>query len=86
MLVLFGLISLVYRNDYFGSRFRPSSDLLAQLETEARITDPPLLRRSLILMSVTLILFFTEDLIRMPPSVVALIGATLLLDQGFRSF
>jgi Na+/H+ antiporter NhaD/arsenite permease-like protein len=79
MLVLFGLISLVYRNDYFGSLSRPSPELLARLEAEARITDLPLLRRSLILMSLTLGLFFAEDLIGMPPSVVALIGATLLL-------
>jgi Na+/H+ antiporter NhaD/arsenite permease-like protein len=79
MLVLFGLICLVYRGEYFGSPFRPSPDLLARLETEARITDFPLLLRSLILMGVTLVLFFTEDLISMPPSVVALIGATLLL-------
>lgn len=79
ILVLFGLISLIYRSEYFGSRFRPSPDLLARLEAEARITNLPLLRRSLILMGITLILFFTEDLIDMPPSVVALTGATLLL-------
>lgn len=79
MLALFGLISLIYRKDYFGSPFRPSPDLLARLEVEARITDARLLRRSLFLMSVTLVLFLIEDLIGMPPSVVALIGATLLL-------
>jgi Na+/H+ antiporter NhaD/arsenite permease-like protein len=77
--VLFGLISLIYRGDYFGASFRPSPELLAQLEGEARITDVPLLRKSLLLMGVTLLLFFTEDLVDMPPSVVALIGATLLL-------
>jgi len=79
MLVLFGSISLVYRSEYFGSPFRPSPDLMARLEAEARITDLTLLIRSLILMSVTLVLFFAEDMIAMPPSVVALIGATLLL-------
>jgi len=79
MLVLFGLISLVYRSEYFGSQIRPSPDLLARLEADARITNPLLLRRSLILIGVTLILFFTEDMIGMPPSVVALLGATLLL-------
>jgi Na+/H+ antiporter NhaD/arsenite permease-like protein len=79
MLVLFGSISLVYRSQYFGSSFRPSADLLARLEAEARISNPALLRRSLILIGVTLVLFFTEDLISMPPSVVALTGATLLL-------
>jgi Na+/H+ antiporter NhaD/arsenite permease-like protein len=79
MLVLFGLISFVYRSEYFGSLFRPSPELLARLKAEARITDLPLLRKSLVLMGVTLGLFFTEDLINMPPSVVALIGATLLL-------
>ena len=79
MLVLFGLISLVYRKAYFGSQARPSSELLARLEAESRITDPLLLRRSLILTAFTLLLFFAEDLIGMPPSVVALTGATLLL-------
>jgi Na+/H+ antiporter NhaD/arsenite permease-like protein len=79
MLVLFGLISLVYRSAYFGSRVRPSPDLLARLEAEAHISDLPLLRKSLVLMGITLVLFFTEDLVGMPPSVVALIGATLLL-------
>lgn len=79
LLVLFGLICLIYRDKYFGASFRPSPDLLARLEADARITDLPLLWRSLVLMGVTLVLFFTEDLINMPPSVVALIGATLLL-------
>jgi len=79
MLVLFGSISLVYRSEYFGSPFRPSPDLMARLEAEARITDLTLLIRSLILMGVTLVLFLAEDLTAMPPSVVALIGATLLL-------
>jgi Na+/H+ antiporter NhaD/arsenite permease-like protein len=79
MLVLFVLISVVYRREYFGSRVHPSPDLLARLEAEARITNPPLLRRSLALTGVTLVLFFTEDLISMPPGVVALTGATLLL-------
>jgi Na+/H+ antiporter NhaD/arsenite permease-like protein len=79
MLVLFGAISLIYRTQYFRTSFRPSSELLERLEAEARITDAPLLRRTLVLMAITLVLFFTEGLMNMPPSVVALIGATLLL-------
>jgi Na+/H+ antiporter NhaD/arsenite permease-like protein len=52
---------------------------MARLEEGARITDRPLLQKSLLLFSITLLLFFVEDLFHMPPAVVAILGSTALL-------
>ncbi|HEY64076.1 MAG TPA: ArsB/NhaD family transporter [Caldilineae bacterium] len=79
LLVLVLMIWLLYRKTYARARARFSPTLLARLESSARITDPILLRKSLIVAGATLVLFFIEDLFAMPPSVVALTGATVLL-------
>ncbi len=79
MLVLLIMIAWMYRKEYSQARSQISPTLLRRLEEDSKITDPALLRKSLLIFMVTMILFFIEDLFQMPPSVVAILGATALL-------
>ncbi len=79
LLVLVIMVRFLYGREYAQTKSTVSPALLARLESRASITDPVLLRKSLIVAGATLGLFFIEDLFGMPPSVVALIGAAVLL-------
>jgi Na+/H+ antiporter NhaD/arsenite permease-like protein len=79
MVVLLLMIPWLYRSEFKRTRELSSETLIARLEEGARITDPVLLRKSLIVFSITLVLFFLEDLFHMPPAVVAILGSTALL-------
>lgn len=79
MIPLLVITGWLYRREFAGSRERLSPVLVARLEADARITDLPLLRKAALVGLVTLILFLTGDLMGMPPAVVALAGATILL-------
>jgi Na+/H+ antiporter NhaD/arsenite permease-like protein len=79
MAILLGMIHWLYQAEFGRESKPPSAALIAKLEAGARITDPILLRKSLLLFGVTLILFFVEDLFHMPPAVVAILGSTALL-------
>jgi Na+/H+ antiporter NhaD/arsenite permease-like protein len=79
MAILLGMTRWLYRAEFDKKGKTPSVALIAKLEASARITDPILLRKSLLLFGATLILFFVEDLFHMPPAVVALLGSTALL-------
>jgi Na+/H+ antiporter NhaD/arsenite permease-like protein len=79
MVILIGMTRWLYRKEFGGKSKPPSTALIEKLESDAKITDPDLLRKSLILFGVTMILFFIEDIFHMPPAVVAIIGSTALL-------
>ncbi len=79
MVALLVMIRLIYGKEYANSREIASPTLLERLREDAQITDPGTLRKALLMGGVTLILFFVQDLFGMPPSVVALLGATGLL-------
>jgi len=79
MIILVVMLWFLYGKEYSQAKTSVSPALLARLESSARITSPELLKKSLIVAITTLILFFVEDLFAMPPSVVALAGATALL-------
>jgi Na+/H+ antiporter NhaD/arsenite permease-like protein len=79
MLILLVMTRWLYRSEFDSESRSPSQTLVDQLEAGARITDPALLRKSLILFGITMILFFIEDLFHMPPAVVAILGSTALL-------
>ncbi len=79
MVVLVLMIPRLYRSEFKRAHEHSSEALLTRLEEGARITDPDLLRKSLIIFGITLILFFMEDLFHMPPAVVAILGSTALL-------
>jgi Na+/H+ antiporter NhaD/arsenite permease-like protein len=79
MLLLLGMTRWLYRDEFEKEGEGASPALIKRLEDDARITNPQLLRQSLILLAVTLILFFIEDLFHMPPAVVAILGSTVLL-------
>jgi len=79
MVVLVIMVWLLYRKEYRRAKAHVSPALLAKLEESARITDPALLKKTLIVAGATILLFFIEELFGMPPAVVALMGATALL-------
>lgn len=79
MLILLVMTRWLYQSEFRREPEAPSDALVAQLEEGARITDPDLLRKSLLLFGATLFLFFVEDLFHMPPAVVAILGSTALL-------
>lgn len=79
MVILLGMTRWLYRKEFGRGSKLPSAALIAKLEAGARISNPALLHKSLLLLGVTLILFFTGDLLQMPPAVVAILGSTTLL-------
>lgn len=79
MIILLAMTRWLYRKQFDREARAPSTAIMEKLEAGAKITDPVLLRRTLILFSLTMILFFVEDLFHMPPAVVAILGSTALL-------
>ncbi len=79
LLVLLGLAALLYRHELNGARARVSQALVRQLEAGAQITDQKLLRKAGLVGIVTVVLFFIGELFGLPPSVIALSGATALI-------
>ena len=79
MLILLVMTRWLYKEEFSQKSKQPSTTLIARLKKNARITDRILLNKSLILLIVTLVMFFTADRFRMPPAVVAIIGSSLLL-------
>jgi Na+/H+ antiporter NhaD/arsenite permease-like protein len=79
MLILLVMTRWLYREEFNRESGAPSTALIEKLESGARITDRPLLNKSLILFLVTLVMFFTADQFHMPPAVVAIVGSSALL-------
>jgi Na+/H+ antiporter NhaD/arsenite permease-like protein len=78
-LVLLVMIRWIYRGEFVREGRTASMPLLEQLKADAQITDPVLLRKSLVVFGLTMVLFFIEDLFGMPPAVVAFLGSSALL-------
>lgn len=79
MAILLGMARWLYQEELGQEGKEPSTALIAQLESGARITDRTLLGKSLLLFGATLVLFFTADRFHMPPAVVAILGSSALL-------
>ncbi len=79
MIPLLVLTTLLYWREFKGARERLSPTLVAKLEADARITDRALLIKTGLVGALTLVLFLTGDLFGMPPSVIALTGAAILV-------
>jgi Na+/H+ antiporter NhaD/arsenite permease-like protein len=79
MVLLLFMTSWLYRREFAGARGKVSPALVSQLEEGAHITDALLLRKALLVGLLTMILFFTGDLFGLPPSVIALTGAAVLI-------
>lgn len=74
------IISLLYRRELAGGKEQFSPALIARLEADALITDVPLLRKAGLVGLLMMILFFTGDFFGgIPPSVIALSGAAILV-------
>jgi Na+/H+ antiporter NhaD/arsenite permease-like protein len=80
MIALLISIRVIYRNELTKAKGTISPTLLDQLESESMIENRPTLIKALILATLTFVFFFLTDIFNhMPPSVVALTGATLLI-------
>jgi Na+/H+ antiporter NhaD/arsenite permease-like protein len=80
MVPLLIIISFLYKREFAGAEEQFSPALVAQLEADSHITDFPLLRKSGLVGLLMMILFFTGDYFGgIPPSVVALSGAAILV-------
>lgn len=80
MLALIIINRIQYRKEFSGSAKTVSPSLLNKLTSEAQIVNHPTLYKALLVGAVTFILFFIADnFSNMPPSVVALSGAALLI-------
>jgi Na+/H+ antiporter NhaD/arsenite permease-like protein len=74
------VIRFLYRREFAGAKDQYSPALVAQLEVDAQITDIPLLYKSGLVGFLMLILFLTGEYFGgIPPSVVALSGAAILV-------
>jgi Na+/H+ antiporter NhaD/arsenite permease-like protein len=80
MIPLLIIISFLYRREFADAEEQFSPALVAQLEDDSHITDFPLLRKSGIVGLLMMILFFTGDYFGgIPPAVIALSGAAILV-------
>jgi len=80
MIPLLIIISLLYRRELAGGKKQFSPALMTRLEADALITDIPLLRKAGLVGLLMMILFFAGDLFGgIPPSVIALSGAAILV-------
>ncbi|MFC1923336.1 SLC13 family permease [Chloroflexota bacterium] len=80
MIALVIINRIQYRKEYSGSTKSISPALVERLESDSVIEDYPTLYKALILGTLTFVLFFIADTFgQMPPSVVALSGAALLI-------
>ena len=74
------VISWLYRREFAGAKKDLSPALVAQLEEDARITDVSLLRKAGMVGLLMMVMFFTGDFFGgMPPAVIALSGAAILV-------
>lgn len=80
MIVLLLINRFQYRKEYAVSKKSVSPTLVEKLASESNIENHATLYKALILGALTLIMFFVADFFgQMPPSVVALSGAVLLM-------
>jgi Na+/H+ antiporter NhaD/arsenite permease-like protein len=80
MVVLILVIRIIYRSEVAKAKKTISPSLLDQLASESKIQDRATLFKAIIVASLTFVFFFLADIFnRMPPSVVALAGATVLI-------
>ncbi|MFH1633535.1 MAG: ArsB/NhaD family transporter [Chloroflexota bacterium] len=80
LLAFIGLSRILFKNDLKTSK-RASVDLQA-LDTAALITDPVLLRKSLVIMGGVIAGFLAHGALHLEPATIALTGATLLMLWG----
>lgn len=80
MAALLGLSRYMYRKEYSSDARTMAPSLLEKMAQESQIGDRKTLSKALVVGAVTFVLFFVADAFdQMPPSVVALSGAALLI-------
>jgi Na+/H+ antiporter NhaD/arsenite permease-like protein len=79
MALLMLMTRWLFRAEFTKQREDVSENYIERLKAGSQIEDHDLLRKSLLLFSLTLALFFLADLFFMPAAVVAILGSTALL-------
>jgi Na+/H+ antiporter NhaD/arsenite permease-like protein len=80
MITLIIIIAVLYRKDLFQEQEHVSATLVERMQSEAEIKDRATLRKAIIVGVFTFVMFFLADQFgNMPPSVVALAGAVVLI-------
>jgi Na+/H+ antiporter NhaD/arsenite permease-like protein len=80
MIALLIMNRIQYRKEYAGGKKKISSSLVEKLESESYIEDYQTLNKALIVSGLTFVMFLLADYFgQMPPSVVALGGAAVLI-------
>jgi Na+/H+ antiporter NhaD/arsenite permease-like protein len=80
ILALFVVIRIQYRKELDKAKGEIQSTLLERLESESVLRNHATLRKALIILLITFVLFFLADIFNnLPPGVVALSGAALLI-------
>ena len=80
LMTFIGLSRILFKNDLATGK-RASVDIQA-LDTSALITDPVLLRKSLVIMGAVIVGFLAHGALHLEPATIALAGATLLMLWG----
>jgi Na+/H+ antiporter NhaD/arsenite permease-like protein len=80
MVALLVINWIQYRGDYTGAKRKVSKALTEKLESESQIKNHTILWKALVVAVITFVGFFVADIFdQMPPGVVALSGATILV-------
>ena len=77
LLVFIGMARFLFKKE-LTAHDQPNVDI-ADLDTSALITDPALLRKSLLIMAAVTLGFILHGALHLDPATIALLGATLLL-------
>ena len=82
VVIIISIVVILYFKFVVGKRFSLKGSFdpaIVSLEPQKAIKDWGLLKRTLSVFTLVLLGFFTHDLLNIPPSIVALFGASLLL-------
>ncbi|GLI45763.1 ArsB/NhaD family transporter [Methanoculleus bourgensis] len=81
LVVVMGMLFLIYRKDLHVSPDEQEGieKTFADLNEREAIRDWPLFKKSVIVITLVIAMFFTHDLLGLEPALVALIGASILL-------
>ncbi len=79
MVLLLFMTRWQFRDEFERGRQDVAENYVERLKAGSQIKDHDLLRKSLLLFTLTLALFFVADLFMMPAAVVAILGSTALL-------
>jgi Na+/H+ antiporter NhaD/arsenite permease-like protein len=73
------VMKFFFNKEYKKGKIENVDALLAKLKEEYKITNPKLLKHSLVILGFVIALFVTHGMLHMEPSIAAMVGAALIL-------